>query len=199
MRHLAKISILAAVLIISSFELIAQTTVKVIPKVGFTVSRFDANWDDFQDYENGGRVGWQAGADVRIGKFLYFAPGLHYTSSTVRNVKSSEIENNNFTFGDEMTLRGIKLPINAGFKIPLLGLRAQAGIVPAYVLNIKDGSGNTFDPVLLNRMTASTSFGVGIDILFLAIDLTYEKGLTNYFENIDIKNNTFALTVGVKF
>lgn len=199
MRRLTRISILAAILIIASFEMNAQAEVKILPKVGINVSNFNADWDDFENYENGGRVGWQAGIDVRVGKYAYFAPGLHYSSTTLRDINMDELENNTFSFGEELTVQSLKLPLNVGLKVPVLGLRVQGGITGNYALDIKDANGNSFDPVLLNRVTASTNLGVGMDILWMTVDFNYEKGITDYFNNVDIKNNTYSLTVGLKF
>lgn len=200
MKQSAKILVLLLSIMISGFQINAQSEskVKIIPKAGFNVSRFDVNWDNYNEFEDRAKVGWQAGVDARFGKFLYLSPGLHYTSFTMRNVTRDELEGG-FHIGDETTIQSLKMPINAGFKIPLIGVRAQAGITPSYVLNIKTPDGTNIGTEPLNRMGFATNLGVGVDILFLTLDLTWEKSRTDFFKNLEGKNNMFALTAGIKF
>jgi hypothetical protein len=200
MKKSAKVLVLVLSIMISGFQINAQSDskVKIIPKVGFNVSRFDANWDDYNEFRERAKVGWQAGLDARFGRFLYISPGLHYSSMTMRSVTQDEFEGG-FLFGDETTIQSLKMPINAGVKIPLIGVRAQAGITPSYVLNIKTPNGTNIGTEPLNRMAFATNIGVGIDILFLTLDLNWEKSRTDFFKHIDGKNNVFSLTAGVKF
>lgn len=201
MKKSAKILVLVLTIMISGFQINAQSdrNIKIIPKVGFNVSKFDANWDDYNEFEDRAKVGWQAGVDARFGRFLYVSPGVHYSSFTMRAVSRDEIEGGTFKIGDETTIQSLKFPVNAGVKIPLIGVRAQAGVTPSYVLSIKSPTGSDLGTEPLNRMGFATNLGVGIDILFLTLDLTWEQSRTDFFKNIDGKNNMFALTAGIKF
>jgi hypothetical protein len=200
MKQSAKILVLFIAIFAFALQTNAQsdTHIKIIPKAGFNVSRFDANWDDFNEFEDRAKVGWQAGIDARFGRFLYFSPGVHYQSFTMRNVSRDELEGG-FNIGDETTIQSLKMPLNAGFKIPLIGVRAQAGITPSYVLNIKTPNGSNIGTEPLNKVGLATNLGVGMDILFLTLDLTWEKARVDFFKNIEGKNNMFTLTAGIKF
>lgn len=200
MKQSAKILVLVLAIMTSVLQLNAQSDkhIKIIPKAGFNVSRFDANWDDFNEFEDRAKVGWQAGIDARFGRFLYFSPGIHYQSFTMRNVSRDELEGG-FQIGDETTIQSLKMPLNAGFKIPLIGVRAQAGITPSYVLNIKTPNGTNIGTEPLNKVGLATNLGVGMDIFFLTLDLTWERARVDFFKNIEGKNNMFTLTAGLKF
>ncbi|KAA3632620.1 MAG: PorT family protein, partial [Bacteroidetes bacterium] len=156
------------------------------------------SWDDYNEFQDRAKVGWQAGIDARFGRFLYFSPGIHYQSFTMRNVTRDELEGG-FQIGDETTIQSLKMPLNAGFKIPLIGVRAQAGITPSYVLNIKTPNGSNIGTEPLNKVGLATNLGVGMDILFLTVDLTWERARVDFFKDLDGKNNMFALTAGIKF
>lgn len=198
MKNLLKFTF-AALLLITVFSVSAQseTKVNINPKFGFNTSNF--NTDEVEDFEAHGRVGWNAGVDVRIGKFLYFAPGLHYYKTTMRFVTRDEVEDFQFDLEGEPTIQSIKMPIVVGAKIPLIGIRAQAGIVPSYVLSTKDPNGNNLGTGLLNRLTTATSFGVGWDLTFITFDLNYMHSMQSFFKDWEAKNNTVTLSVGLKF
>ncbi|MEL7247751.1 MAG: porin family protein [Bacteroidota bacterium] len=183
---------------IMSQSLMAQ--VRVSPKVGVNLSGLDTKLTDF-DAE--ARAGWHAGLDLRLGEgFIFLNPGIQYQSYTARLVQSID-ENTQVNFSEETTIQSLKAPLNLGIRITgdngLLGLHVKGGIVPTYVMGVKEVDGFNFSEDRLNRLTWGANMGVGIDLLFLTADLTYEKGLTNFFEDAEGKNNVLSLSVGLKF
>lgn len=185
-------------LLLITVNLSAQITVN--PKVGVNVSGIDAKLEDFKAEA---RAGWNAGLDFRLGDgFLYLQPGAHYYSYTARLVQ--DLDNpNDVALKDETTIQNLKLPVNLGLR--LLGnndffqLHARGGIVPTYTLGVKERSGFALDKESLKDWTFGANVGLGVDILFLTVDLNYEIGLTDYFQNVEGKNNVLTLTAGVKF
>ncbi len=167
--------------------------VKVNPKFGVNISGIEAEIDDIRTEA---RAGWNAGIDFRIGKGAYIAPGIHYYSYSA-GLKSRIEDVDDFRLEDETTIQSLKLPVNLGLKI--LGLRAQGGIVPTYVTHVRERDGFDFDIDQLNRLTWGANVGVGIDLLFLTLDANYEIGLSDYFKNVEGRNNLLTLSAGIKF
>ena len=56
-----------------------------------------------------------------------------------------------------------------------------------------------FDVKDLNRFNYGANLGVGIDLAFLTVDVTYEIGLKDYFQNAEGRNNMLTASVGIKF
>ncbi|MEZ4984476.1 MAG: outer membrane beta-barrel protein [Saprospiraceae bacterium] len=183
-----------------SFSLLAQAQVRVSPKVGVHVAALDAAPDDFTAQA---RTGWHAGVDFRMGKGLFYLnPGLQYNSLTARLVENID-QDTRLNFEEETTIQSLKAPLNVGLRITgdngLLGLYLKGGVVPTYVMGVKETDNFDFSVDRLNRLTWGANAGLGIDLLFLTADLTYEKGLTDFFNDAAGKNNVLSLSVGVKF
>ena len=180
-----------------------QTTyaqIKVSPKIGVNVSGIDAQLNDL---EAQARAGWHAGLDFRIGNGIFFLnPGVQYHSYTARLMSDID-QDTRIDFEEETTIQSIKVPLNLGLRVTgdngLIGLHVKAGIVPTYVMGVKEVNNIDFNVDDLSRLTWGTNIGVGIDFLFMTADLTYEKGLSDYFADVEGKNNVLALSVGLKF
>lgn len=191
-------SIFFALLMLLSLPALAQ--VKVNPKVGLNASALDTR---IQDIDAEARVGWNAGIDFRFGEgALFFAPGIHYYSFTARLFKdlSPDME---VDLKEETTIQSLKAPLNIGLRLTgnggIIGLHLRGGVVPSYVLGVKDRKEFPFDRDALKDFTMGANIGAGLDVLFLTIDANYEIGLSPFFEDSDARNNVFTLSAGVKF
>lgn len=191
MKQSIKFGLFLATLLFSHAALFGQ--VKINPKVGVNISAIEAKLNDINTE---GRAGWNAGIDFRVGKVVYLAPGAHFYSYNARLTR--DIDNpEDFDFQGETQIQSIKMPLNMGLKV--LGLRAYGGITPTFVLGVKEQPDFSFDKDQLNSLTWGGNLGVGLDLLFLTVDASYEVGLTDYFKDVEGKNNVFTLSVGVKF
>lgn len=173
--------------------------VSIIPTVGLNYSNFNTNLEDF---DQSGRPGWEVGVDMRFGKYLYFTPGVHYSASSINQVNLDQLQEDlNYDFSSDIKVEEIKVPIGLGLKVPLIGVRVEGGVVPTYVIGMRAPNGDRGFEDAFNRMRMSTSLGVGMDLLgFLSVDATWEKGLSEYYSaDLGIKNNTFAVTAGIRF
>ena len=191
-------SALCLVLFFAVTQLSAQ--VKVNPKVGVNVSALDTKLGDITTEA---RAGWNAGLDLQMGSGLFtFNPGIHYYSFTARQFQDIDT-GTDIEFKDETTIQSIRVPLNIGLNLTgtggLLGIRAQGGIVPAYVMNIKERPNFDMDIEDLNRFTMGANVGVALDILFFTVEANYEIGLSDFFKDVEGKNNILTLGVGVKF
>jgi hypothetical protein len=193
-----KFAALALSLFFMTQTLMAQ--VRVSPKVGVNLSALDAKLNDFNAEA---RTGWHAGLDFRIGDgILFLNPGVQYQSYTARLMQDIN-QDTEVNFSEETTIQSLKAPLNVGIRVTgdngLLGLHLKGGIVPTYVMGVKEVDNFDFSVDELNRLTWGANMGVGIDLLFFTADLTYEKGLTDFFQNGEGKNNILSLSVGLKF
>lgn len=197
MKTIIRLSFALALLL--SFQT-AHAQVKVSPKIGVNVSGIDAQ---LTDLEAQARAGWHAGLDFRLGNGIFFLnPGVQYHSYTARLMSDID-EDTRIDFEEETTIQSIKVPLNLGLRVTgdngLIGLHVKAGIVPTYVMGVKEVNNFDFNIDDLSRLTWGTNIGIGIDFLFMTADLTYEKGLSDYFADVEGKNNVLALSVGLKF
>jgi hypothetical protein len=178
--------------------LTAQT--RVTPRVGVNVSGLEAS---LQDFDADVRAGWNAGFDLRVGDGIFFLnPGLHYYSFTARLLDQVD-QDTRVDFSEETTIQSLRAPLNIGLRLTgdngLLGIYAKGGVTPAYVLGVKEANNFDFSTDALNRFTWGANVGVGVDLLFLTAELNYEKGLTDFFDGIEGRNNLLTLSVGLKF
>ncbi len=197
MRPSVKYLLLVAFVAINA-QLFAQVSIN--PKVGVNVSALDAK---LRDMTTEARAGWNIGADLRVGNgFIFLNPGLHYYNYTAALYKEFD-DPDIFRNQDETTIQALKLPVNIGVRLTgqggLIDLYAKGGIVPTYVAGVKERPNFDLSVDDLNRLTYGANIGVGVDVLFLTIDLNYEIGMKDYFKDSSGKNNVLTLSAGLKF
>lgn len=178
----------------------ADAQAQILPKVGLNISGLDA---ELEDYDAEARTGWNAGVDLRVGRgFFFVQPGAHYYSFTARLI-DHQMDPNNVDFEEETTIQSVRAPLNAGIRLlgnnKLLQVNAFGGVTPAYVLNVDEKPGYDLSVDDLNRFTMGANIGASVDLLFLTASLTYEKGLTQFFQHTEGKNNITTLSVGLRF
>lgn len=191
-------SIVLAALILLSLPALAQ--VRVNPKVGVNISALDTK---IQDIDAEARVGWNAGLDFRIGEGIFFLqPGIHYYSFTARLFQDVSPDTD-VDLREETTIQTLRAPVNLGLRLTgddgLIGLHLKGGVVPAYVLSVKEKPVFQLDREDLRDFTLGANIGAGVDILFFTLDASYEIGLSPFFADSDERNNMFTLSAGVKF
>ena len=170
----------------------AQLTVS--PKAGINYLWVGSRPQGFD--RAGAEQGWQAGLDLRLGKRFYFQPGVYYVStgatiSSLEDIKNIKTGKASF----------MKIPVNVGYKLinsQLFKLRVHGGGTANKLLATRDGgalSASDFEP-----WNYGANVGAGIDLLFLALDINYEWGLTNMYSNNKNSLPTMAsISVGLKF
>lgn len=62
-----------------------------------------------------------------------------------------------------------------------LGIYVKGGIMLFYVIGVNEKVNFDFDVKDFNWFNYGVNFGVGIDLVFLIVDVIYEIGLKDYF------------------
>ncbi|MBK9274307.1 MAG: outer membrane beta-barrel protein [Flavobacteriales bacterium] len=197
-------------LLLPAFALLSATNgahaqIQVNPQVGLLAQTLQGDPDN-GDYR--GNMGWQAGVDIRLGRRLYFQPGVHIgRQATVVQVQvpllldTFLVENDLVrTVLKAKALVGFNLVHKDGFK-----LRLNAG--PSYDLLLSVDNSN--DDIAWNRddLTAGSfnlDAGVGLDIWFVTVEggvsvglnkVLDDDGLNNAYD--DPRNLTWYATAGI--
>ena len=203
MRHIHRLLLAAVALLGATPRVHAQ--VQVNPHVGLLAQTLQGDPDN-GDYR--GNMGWQAGVDIRLGRRLYFQPGVHIgRQATVVQVQvpllldTFLVENDLVrTVLKAKALVGFNLVHKDGFK-----LRLNAG--PTYDLLLSVDNSN--DDIAWNRddLTAGSfnlDAGLGLDIWFVTVEggvsvglnkVLADDGLNNAYD--DPRNLTWYATAGI--
>ncbi len=172
---------------------------------------------NISDYNDAFKTGFQAGIYTRIGKKLHLQPEIYFAGKSGEFTYDIQAEGSALTVSEVVTLSTIDVPVLLGLTIlnpPTVKVRLQAGPVASFVLN-KDFDvtldGVSEDPSdaykdAWSNMNWALQFGAGVDVLFMTIDLRYELGLSNMYNQPDnsmsshekVNNNLFFLSVGFK-
>jgi hypothetical protein len=177
-------------------------------KGAFTMSQLST---DIDDYTKAAKAGYQFGAFVRIGDKLHLQPEAYFTA------KSGELENGGGNVKQSFTFNTIDVPVLLGYKIldpPTFNIRLQAGPVASFVASKSisiTNNGIEKDATELEDSFKNVNWGLqmgaGVDFLFLTVDIRYELGLSNMYDNPSnalaedpdkYHNNVFFISVGWK-
>jgi hypothetical protein len=161
---------------------------------------------DFNNVAWQSEAGYQVGADLLIGNRVYFAPGVHWELIRQNFDPTNPIPG----FDTQFRSSHIRVPLLLGFRAfsrengGFFNLRLFTGPDVAFRTS---SSEHAFLGIELNNNTYknlswSWNGGIGVDVLFLFIDVGYKIGLSDYFEN-SINNgsrtNIFYANAGFRF
>jgi hypothetical protein len=192
-------------------------------RAGLTTSKLTTNLSE--NFASDNRLGYQGGAFVRLnfGK-LYVQPELIYNHrSTKLEYEINPVidgESQRVGVRSDLKIGTFDIPVLVGFKLvktKLFNLRFFAGPDISFSTN-KDvsyeyttGDGEDFQGDIpdegkisvddFNSTTWYLQAGAGVDVLFLTLDVRYEKGLSDLYNdgNLNFKNNVWLVTLGFKF
>ena len=142
------------------------------------------------------QAGYQFGAGVLIGDKFYVEPGIQFLRNS-RVITEANIEDIDFS------QNFVKIPVYAGYH--LLGhesgpvaLRVFAGPAVSLAGKIKKGEEHISKDEIKNAHWMVDA-GIGVDVLFLFLELNYEYAFTNYFEDesLDSKHSAFIINAGI--
>ena len=177
---------------------------------------------DIADIEEAAQTGYQFGAFVRVGDKWHLQPEAYFSLKNGQfNFDITEIDPGNplntvtKSVNYTTNLNTIDIPVLIGYTLidpPLMNVRLQAGPVASIVTSkdfkievdgveqsVDDDEGDIF-----KDMNWGLQVGAGVDFLMFTVDLRYELGLSNIYdqpegaEDNTMKNNVFFLSVGWK-
>ena len=199
-----KYTVLSLFLLASAFFFLHPATaqLRLNPSAGFSASTLS---NDPEGAEASARFGYQFGLALRTPGALYFSPGIFWQRSGTELRTEEEI--NLEVLQDDINLDALFLSLMAGYNLldsNLLRLRAMAGLGGTLIVNVGENDlgleSDNFNTVLLGAPV-----GIGLDLgNIITVDMHYEFGLTNTFDNIfglDVNavNNVFRMNVGLLF
>lgn len=143
------------------------------------------------------KAGFHVGLSWRKSGFFYTQLGVRYN-----NPVYSVFPRTSTGSGDhEFSVSDIDVPITVGLNFlggRILGLRVFLGAVPAFNIGVGDNDqGISKDDV--NTFIFYGQAGIGVDVLFLAIDLGYHYGFSDLFKDYESKPGQGFLNIGFKF
>lgn len=197
--------------LIFAFILLALTNsyaqVAFNPQIGLAISTLN-NLE--KNTSNKAKVGWQAGADFRIGRQLYLQPGI-FASQT----STVYVSDNGTSQESKLERTDVKLKVLAGFNLlnsDDAKLRINIGPTYNFLIASKAKNDNLDDVTLgqiednFNNGLFNMDAGLGIDFWKLTLEGGYSLGLSKAFkDDVDaqaeyikskVKYGTFYFNVG---
>ncbi len=183
-----------AIFLVAAFSLSAQLTIR--PQVGINSSNLT---EDLNDFEFDGDLGYQIGVDFQFGNKLYLQPGLFFDfrNNTIAPIDEEE--------SLDLTRTGFRIPVYMGYRLGdadgALSLRLFGGIGAFFVTN-NDIEENNFniDSEDFENFSLNATAGAGLDLFFLFVDVGYDFGLSEIFQDADTspRNNLFWANAGIQ-
>jgi hypothetical protein len=178
----------------------AQAQLQVNPQLGITLTDLT---NDQPGVESKAAVGFQLGADLRVGGRFYFQPGAHFgrSATTVKYAFSDTtvIEDNLIrTTLKAKALVGFNLIHSDAFK-----LRVNAGPTYEVLLSVDSKDDEIeFNKDDYNAGSFNMDAGVGVDLAILTAETGISYGLSNAYKDAgeltsDVRYFTFYVTLGV--
>ena len=162
---------------------------------GLIGTNFSSLTNPPEGYSFGAKAGYQFGAGVLIGDKFYVEPGVQF----VRRTKTITSDTDQFDFGQN----SVKIPVYAGYHIlghekGPVALRLFAGPVVSIPGKITKGE-DQIGKDDINNSVWMVDAGIGLDILFLFVELNYEHSFTKFFEyeSFDSGQNGFLINAGI--
>ena len=148
-------------------------------------------------YNANSALGYQFGVAFKKGSFTYWQVGLMYNYSAFGfNTVATNIDTG------KLNVQALDIPVTLGINFlsfaKIVGLRAYVNAVPAFTLGVGSNSfGISKDDV--NSFIFYVGGGIGVDILFLMIDIGYNYGTGSILKNSASSTNPGQAYVNLGF
>jgi hypothetical protein len=167
-------------------------TFEIIAQIGGQLGEYSGD-----DVVSGTDFGFNAGGKVRVGSGFYVDGGVFWGANG-GSVDSGGTE-------DDVVVSGVRFPVTVGFRIlraSIIDLRIYGGGVLDVASSVNDNDfGIVKDDV--KSSIFSGRVGAGLDFTLIALDLGYEFGLSDVFEDSAglgaVKRNGWFGEVGLRF
>lgn len=177
---------------VASFAQHATGTITIQPKVGIAASTFD-------DADNAETiVGFVGGAE-----FEYQATDIFSISAGALYTMQGSKATTNFGLTGKQKIDYINIPILANV-YPFKGFAVKLGLQPGFKVNDEFtlSAGNheyKSDNTKAKSFALAIPVGVSYEFKNFVLDARYNWGVTKVFDDADIKNSVFQVTLGYKF
>jgi len=141
-------------------------------------------------------AGYALGASYKRGKYFYWEIGANFNGSVVgfEDVLDSE---------KTLEFRQLNFPVSGGLNIlgetgRVVGLRTFVGVVPGVITKVPS---NSFDLSIsdFNEFQMGGRLGVGVDILFLFVEIDYTYGFLDMLQDQDSNLSQVNFLLGFRF
>lgn len=168
----------------------------------FAGTNFSSLSDDPSNTEWTGKAGYQFGAGVAIGDKLYVQPSI----VIMRQSRELTITEGQEDLTIDFNQNFVKIPVVVGYHVlgherGLAALRIFGGPSALIAGTIADGE-SQIDRDAIKDAQFMLEAGLGVDILFLFAELSYENSFSEYFDSFsgtDAKHRSVGINVGVHF
>ena len=168
------------------------------PKIGMNTSKISTHMADYTP-ETINSYQFGAFARINLGR-LYIQPEAYSNSKQGKVVSISDL---GLSTVNSFNLKTVDVPVLLGFKIidqKALNLRILAGPTFSFLTD-KSVKGQLTEDNLKNSFFG-WQYGVGVDFLFLTLDVRKESFSNNLYHtpnfDFDTKNGTFVISLGMK-
>jgi hypothetical protein len=190
MKKLMSILILTSCLSITGF---AQTVIK--PAIGMNFTKLSS---DPLSYKQTGRLGWQIGGTITIGKEFYLEPGIFWVKN---NWQLQELTPSAPKLKNDIS--SLRIPCYLGWNVVNRGDDDRNFHIfggPAAMIVTKTDSITGVQLGDFSRFIIGINLGAGLSINKFFVDFGYEWGLTDiYKDDADhVKSRGFWLNAGFR-
>jgi len=168
------------------------------PKVGMNTSKISTRMADYNP-ETVNSYQFGAFARINLGR-LYIQPEVYSNSKKGKVISLSDLGISTINSFD---LKTVDVPVLLGLKIidqKALNLRILGGPTFSFLTN-KSVKGQLTKDNMRNSFFG-WQYGVGVDFLFLSLDIRKESFSNNLYDtpnfDFDTKNGTFVISLGLK-
>ena len=176
----------------------AQDFFDLGPKVGMNTSKISTHMENYTP-ETINSYQFGAFARINLGK-LYIQPEAYSNSKKGKVIHVSDL---GISTINSFNLKTVDVPVLLGLKIidqKALNLRVLAG--PTFSFVTDESVKGQFTEDNLENSFFGWQYGVGVDFLFLSLDVRKESLSNNLYRapnfDFDTKNGTFIISLGLK-
>ena len=188
-------------LILTLFSLVfasAHAQFSFNPKVGMNITSIAT---EATPAEVGSHVGFNLGADLRFRKkesWFFVQPGLHYYSMGVQPVSENATQEQ---IEQIPSVSSLKVPLSGGMYLTgsngILRVRANVGITPTVLMGVEENQLGVSKSDY-QAATIGLNGGIGIELLIITLDVSYEHGMSNLYRQAEGTANTFTISAGIR-
>ena len=163
---------------------------------GPNVSTLRVDSDELQDET---QTGWHVGLSWRSKGFLFSQFGIRYNSPVYSLLPAGGRDSGDHKF----SVSAIDIPLTLGINIlsatdKVLSLRGFLSAVPSFNIGVGDNDYG-YDTDKIETFVFYGAAGIGIDVLFMVLELGYNYGFMDLLKDKDSKPGQAFLNLGIRF